>query len=183
MRYSHGMRVAVLGSSGSGKSTLARRVAEQTGWPHIEIDALYHLAGWQPQDRDVLRAQMADELAREHWVCDGNYNSAVGDLVQEAADTIVVFDLPRWTVVRQVAWRTLRRALRRAELWNGNREPWSNFFRWQPEKNIIRWSWVHHDRYRHQYRTLHQTGAWDHAEVIWITNHTDAAHWLDGLSS
>lgn len=175
------MRIAVLGSAGSGKSTLARRVAERTGWPHIEIDALYHLADWQPQDREVLREQITAMIAAEHWVCDGNYTSAVGDLVQAAADTIVVFDLPRLTVTRQVAWRTIRRALRREELWNGNREPMSNFFRWQPEENVIRWSWVHHDRYRDQYRALEASGAWDHAEVLWFGDHAAAQRWLSQL--
>lgn len=175
------MRVSILGSSGSGKSTLARRVAERTGWRHIEIDALYHLADWKPQDRDVLRAQITREIAAEHWVCDGNYNSFVGDLVQAAADTIVVFDLPRSTVVRQVAWRTLRRAVRRQELWNGNREPLTNFTRWQPEKNVIRWSWTHHDRYREQYRALAASDVWDHAEVIWIRRHSAGENWLNNL--
>lgn len=175
------MRIAVLGSSGSGKSTLARRVTQRTGWRHVEIDALYHLANWQQQDREVLREQIADEIAHEHWVCDGNYNSVVGDLVQAAADTIVVFDLQRLTVARQVAWRTVRRAVRREELWNGNREPLTNFFRWQPEENIIRWSWVHHNRYRDQYRAMAESGAWDHADVVWIEDHKAVEHWLSGL--
>ncbi len=175
------MRVAILGSSGSGKSTLARRVAERTGWRHVELDALYHLADWQPQDRDVLRSQVGHMIANEHWVCDGNYNALVGDLIQSAADTIVVFDLPRLTVLRQIAWRTLRRAIRREELWNGNREPLSNLVRWEPEENVIRWSWVHHDRRHHEYRARAATGVWDHAEVIWVEDHSAAERWLSTL--
>jgi len=175
------MRIAILGSSGSGKTTLARRVAQRTSWRHIEIDALYHLNNWKPQDREVLRRQIAHEIANKHWVCDGNYNSVVGDLVQAAADTILVFDLPRLTVVRQVAWRTIWRAVRREELWNGNREPLTNFIRWQPEENVIRWSWIHHNRYRDQYRGNEASGVWDHADVVWIEGHQAADRWLDRL--
>lgn len=175
------MRIAILGSSGSGKSTLAKRVAERTGWRHIEIDAYYHLAGWQPQDREVLRSEIANQISGQNWVCDGNYNANVGDLIQAAADTIVVYDLSRLTVLRQVTWRTVRRAVRREELWNGNRERLSNFFRWDPEENIIRWSWVHHHRYRDEYRALAETGTWDHAEVIWVERHAVADRWLANL--
>jgi adenylate kinase family enzyme len=175
------MRVAILGSAGSGKSTLARRVAEQTGWRHIEIDAFHHLAGWQQQERVVLRSQISGEIEREHWVCDGNYNSMVGDLVQSAAQMIVVFDLPRWTVMRQVIGRTVRRAVKREVLWNGNREPLSNFTRWNPEKNVIRWSWTRHGEYREQYRSIESSGTWGHAEVVWIRHHREADRWLAGL--
>jgi len=45
------------------------------------------------------------------------------DVVWTRADIVVWFDLPRRTVMRQVVTRTLRRAITRAELWNGNREP------------------------------------------------------------
>jgi adenylate kinase family enzyme len=177
------MRIAILGSSGSGKSTLAARVAEQTGWRHIEIDAFHHLAGWRPQERETLRAQLADEIEHEHWVCDGNYNSMVGDLVQSAAQTIVVFDLPRRTVMRQVIGRTVQRAVTREELWNGNREPLSNFTRWDPEKNVIRWSWVHHERYRQQHLSIESAGTWNHADVVWVRRHADADRWLADLPS
>lgn len=177
------MRIAILGSSGSGKSTLARRLVEQTGWRHIEIDAFQHLPGWRQQERDELRSQISAEIANEHWVCDGNYNSQVGDLVQSAAETIVVYDLPRRTVCRQVLWRTIRRAVRREELWNGNREPLSNFTRWDPEKNVIRWSWTHHEQYREEYRSIAAAGNWDHAEVVWVRRHADADRWLAELLS
>ncbi|MGI9597162.1 MAG: AAA family ATPase [Acidimicrobiales bacterium] len=175
------MRIAIVGSSGSGKTTLARQVAEQTGCRHIEIDALHHLEGWRQQERDELRAQIADEIEHEHWVCDGNYNSMVGDLVQSAAEAIVVFDLPRRTVLRQVIWRTVRRAVNRQELWNGNREPLSNFTRWDPEKNVIRWSWIHHDQYHEEYHSIESSGAWAHADVVWVKHHADADRWLAGL--
>lgn len=177
------MRIAIVGSSGSGKSTLAGRVAARTGCRHIEIDAFQHLPGWQQQDRDVLRAQIAEAVAGDHWVCDGNYDSAVGDLVRGSAETIVVYDLPRLTVLRQVTGRTIRRAVRREELWNGNREPLSNFTRWDPEKNVIRWSWTHHNGYQERFRTMVSSGAWDHADVVWIRRHADAERWLHGLPS
>ncbi|MGH1490489.1 MAG: AAA family ATPase [Acidimicrobiales bacterium] len=175
------MRVSIVGSSGSGKTTLAKRIVERTGIHHIELDALHHLEGWVQQERALMRAQVAKELEHPDWVCDGNYESMVGDLVRAAPDTILVFDLPRVRVVRQVAWRTVKRAVRREELWNGNREPLSNFTRWDPEHNVIRWSWVNHEKYQKRFQQAMETGEWDHAEVVRLTSHADADRWLASL--
>ncbi len=175
------VRIAIVGSSGSGKTTLARRVAERTGAHHLELDAFHHLAGWIQKEASVMRAEIADEIERPSWVCDGNYESHGGDLVRAAADTIVVFDLPRLQVLRQVTTRTVSRAVRREELWNGNREPLSNFTRWDPEQNVIRWAWVHHKQYRQRFRRAIETGEWDHAEVIVLASHADGDRWLAGF--
>ena len=174
------MRIAIVGSSGSGKTSLARRVAARLDIPHVEIDAIHHLAGWEPNPAFLTDLEAA--LDRADWVCDGNYGAAER-IVRGRADTIVVFDLPRRVVTRQVVVRTIRRAVTREELWNGNREPLTNLYRWQPEKNIIRWSWTHHRAYRARYVADARSGAWQHAEVVWIRSHADADAWLDTLPS
>ncbi|MEM7096252.1 MAG: AAA family ATPase [Actinomycetota bacterium] len=176
------MRVAIVGNSGSGKTTLAQEVAEKTGATHIEIDAYFHLPGWEEKDGDLMRAELtAATEATEHWVADGNYRNRGGAIIRERADTIVFFDLPRTIVMKRVVGRTVRRAITRQELWNGNREPLTNFYRWDPERNIIRWSWVNHDTYSRQYRSAMTDGTWDHAEVVHVQRPDDAQEWLDGL--
>jgi hypothetical protein len=45
----------------------------------------------------------------------------------------------------------VRRAFTRERLWNGNREPLTNFYRLHPEKNIIRWAWIKHPEYVQRY--------------------------------
>ena len=83
--------------------------------------------------------------------------------------------------MRQVTGRTLRRAARRERLWNGNREPLTNFYRWDPEKNIIRWAWVHHPRYRSIYRTAATDGSWHDKTVVFIESHAASDAWLATL--
>lgn len=91
----------------------------------VELDSIFHQPNWEPLPVPQLRAAVAAIVAADAWVIDGNY-SAVRDLVWARADTVVFFDLPRRMVMRQVGWRTARRATTGAELWNGNRESWRN---------------------------------------------------------
>ncbi|HXP53622.1 MAG TPA: shikimate kinase [Streptosporangiaceae bacterium] len=144
-------RVSVVGCSGSGKSTVGRRLARDLGVPYVELDSIYHQPGWVPLPAEEFRRRVTEVTAGDGWVIDGNY-SAARQLVWARADTVVWLDLPRRTVMRQVVWRTLRRAAFRVELWNGNRERWANFFTWDQQESVISWAWHHHPVYRERYR-------------------------------
>lgn len=148
--------VAVVGNCGSGKSTLAARLARRLDAPHIELDAIYHQAGWVAlPDADLIRA--VDERTRgARWVVDGNY-PVVRDLVWSRADTVIWLDLPRPVVAARVVWRTLRRLALRTELWNGNREPWANLTSFDPDRSIVAWSLARHAHYRATYGALMKT--------------------------
>lgn len=144
------LRVSIVGSPGSGKTTVGRRLAARLDVPFVELDSIFHQAGWADLPRDTFRTRVSERLDTHGWVVDGNY-SAVQDLVWRAADTIVWLDLPRHVVMRRVTVRTLRRAITRECLWNDNREPLTNFYRLDPEKNIIRWTWVTYPEYVARY--------------------------------
>jgi adenylate kinase family enzyme len=153
-------RVAVVGSSGSGKTTLGTALAARLGVAFVELDGLHHLPGWQERATDEFRAAVADALTADGWVVDGNYQSKLGRCVVDAADTIVWIDLPRRTAMRRVIRRTLRRVVTREELWNGNREPWSNLWSRDPLKSIIAWTWTHHGPTRRRYE--------EQADAKWV---------------
>jgi len=67
------------------------------------------------------------------------------------ADSLVWLDMPRRTVMRRVVVRTIRRVATREELWNGNREPCSNLYSKDPEKNLVVWAWTRYDHVRDKY--------------------------------
>ena len=172
----------MVGNSGSGKSTLAARIAERIGAPYVEIDALHHLPGWVERDPAELRAELDGITAGDRWVVDGNYRRVVVEgPVWERADTVVWLALPRPVVMRQVVRRTLRRVLTRQELWNGNREPFRNFYRWSPEHNIIRWSWTNHAKYEARYSAARADDRFAHLRFVVLRSRAEADAWLAAL--
>lgn len=175
-------RVSVVGNAGSGKSRLAERLAELLGVPHVELDAIHHLAGWEPIDPGEFLARVEAVTATESWVIDGNYRPVVVDgPVWRRADTIVWLDLPRRTVMVQVTRRTLRRIIHRELLWNGNREPLRNLYAWDPNKSIIRWAWTQHAKYRERFGSAMTSPTLDHIDFIRLRGHHEAEIWLTSL--
>jgi adenylate kinase family enzyme len=61
-------RVSVIGTSGSGKSTLARALAGILDASWLELDSVYHQAGWTPLDVSEFRARVVAAAAGERWV-------------------------------------------------------------------------------------------------------------------
>ncbi len=176
-------RVVVIGSSSSGKTTTGRRLGEILGFPRLELDSVYHQPGWTPVD-DVEFTRIVGEFAsQDRWVVDGNYTShGTREAVWPHADTIVWLDLPRSVIMRRVVQRTIRRAITREVLWNGNREPWTNLYSLDPEKNIIVWSWTHFDHVRAKYETCMTDGTWSHAEVHRLRTRSEVENFLASVA-
>jgi adenylate kinase family enzyme len=170
-------RVTVVGNSGAGKTTVGRALARKLDAPFVELDAIFHQPGWEPLPTDDFRRRVAEVVAGERWVVDGNY-SAVRDLVWQRADTVVWVDPPRRTVMRQLIGRTLRRLVTRQPLWNGNREPLTGVFRWDPNRSIIRWAWTRHHIYRQRYAALAADPAYAHLRCVRVRTRADMARLL-----
>jgi adenylate kinase family enzyme len=170
-------RVSVVGCSGSGKSTLAHRLARQLAVPYVELDAVFHQPNWAELPRDEFRSRIAEVVAGDGWVVDGNY-SAANDLVWDRADTVVWLDLPRPLVMRRVIGRTVRRVVTRQRLWNGNREPFANLYRFGTDENIIRWTWVKHPVYAQRYRAAMDDPAHAHLDFVRLRSPSDVDAFL-----
>ena len=81
----------------------------------------------------------------------------------------------------RVTKRTIRRALRREELWNGNREPMSNFTKWEPEDNVICWAWTSFDSSRERYENRMNDTTWSHLDFIRLRSRHDVAAFINSL--
>jgi adenylate kinase family enzyme len=166
-----------VGCSGSGKTTLARSLASTLGLPHIELDAIFHQPGWTPLHEDAFRARVGQAVDAPGWVVDGNY-SVVQDIVWQRADTVVWFDLSFAVVMARIIRRTLLRVVTRQELWNGNKEPWSNMFSWKPEKSIIAWAATRHRVYRQRYGEAEHDPRWAGLDFVRLGSQREADAFL-----
>jgi adenylate kinase family enzyme len=116
-------RVAVIASaSGNGKTTLGRALAARLGVPFVELDSLVHGPDWAETPDEELRAIVEPIVHSDGWVVDGTYRTKIGNLVLDAADTIVWLDLPVHVWAPRLLRRTFRRLTGRERLWNDNRE-------------------------------------------------------------
>ena len=175
-------RVSVVGSSGAGKSTLARAIAKSLGVPYVELDAFMHQPGWKPRPDDEFMDEVDRATSGAGWVVDGNYRRFVIEgPVWKRADTVVWLDLPKRTVMRQVVARTVRRAATREVLWNGNREPLSNFVSRDPDDNIILWTWVKYEEFVKRYADAMADPRWQGMTFVRLRSHADARRWLESI--
>jgi adenylate kinase family enzyme len=171
----------VVGCSGSGKTTLARALARVMRVPNIELDGIFHQPGWTPLDDDTFRARVAKATEAPAWVVDGNY-SIVREMVWQRADTVVWFDLPYAVVMARTVRRTVRRTVTRQELWNGNREPWSNLYSFDPKKSIIAWAATRHGVYRRRYGEAEHDPRWAGRQFVRLRSQGEADAFLAGVT-
>ena len=177
-------RVSVIGISGAGKTTVGKAIAKTLDVPFVELDGIHHQPGWIELPAEELQARLRPIVDGDAWVIDGNYTSrGAQDLIWPRADTVVWLDLSRAEVMRRVIRRTIRRAATREELWNGNLEPWSNFFDPRPEKNIITWTWTRHPTTRAKYAEKIEDPGWSDLDFIRLRVPAEVDAFLENLRS
>ncbi len=97
-------RVLIIGPCGSGKSTLARELAPRMGLPLVHMDQLGWQPGWVETGKAELNARLAEVVAQDRWLIEGNYGSTLGPRLARA-DTVIYLDFP----IRLCLWRLVKR--------------------------------------------------------------------------
>ena len=107
-------RILVIGPCGAGKSTLATELARRLDMPVYHMDRLNWQPGWVESSPERLQANIADAVADDRWVIDGNYGGSLAPRL-ERADTVVYLDFP----IHLCAARLLKRIW----TWRGRTRP------------------------------------------------------------
>jgi adenylate kinase family enzyme len=170
-------RVMVRGTTGSGKTTLARALAERLGVEYVEMDAIHHLPNWTERPREETCAIVDEIVQRDGWVIDGNYAHAL-DHHFEKADAIVWLDYSFMTVFLRLLTRTIRRSLRKEELWAGNRETFGKMF---SRDSILVWMVTTHHRRRRQCLAAKKRLAGTETHFVHLTSPLETELWLNSV--
>ena len=171
-------RVVVVGCTGSGKTTFARGIARLLDVPHVELDSLNWEPNWTAAETDVFRQRAREALAGDAWVVEGNY-SAVRDLVWPRAAMLVWLNLPFRVVWWRLLWRTLRRAVKKEELWNGNREIFTTQF--LSRDSLFVWQVRSYGRLLRTIPEALEQPEHAHLEVVTLRSAGVVREWLAGL--
>jgi adenylate kinase family enzyme len=99
-------RILIIGNPGSGKTSLAARLSELLNLPFISLDRHYWKSGWVPTPLEEWRKQVAELVAGDKWIIDGNYDSS-SDIRFPRAEAIIFLDFPTYICL----WRAMRRMI------------------------------------------------------------------------
>ena len=86
-------KIIVIGCPGSGKTTFAEKLRDRTGLPLFYLDAIWHKPDRTHITREEYDARLAEILALDSWIIDGNYSRTIEGRLA-ACDTVFLFDLP-----------------------------------------------------------------------------------------
>ncbi|MDX1490742.1 MAG: AAA family ATPase [Pseudohongiellaceae bacterium] len=89
-------KLLIFGNSGSGKSTLAKKLAEQEGIAHLDLDVLAWQDTFPPQRNslsDSLKKIQKFTRGKEGWVIEGCYSDLL-ELAAIEADEVIFLNLP-----------------------------------------------------------------------------------------
>ena len=86
-------KVLVIGCPGSGKTTFAEKLQQITRLPLYYLDAIWHKPDRTHISRENFDGQLAEILAFDEWIIDGNYQRTM-EMRLRACDTVFLFDLP-----------------------------------------------------------------------------------------
>ena len=68
-------------------------------------------------------------------------------------------------------------------LWNGNREPWRNLFKWDdPYENILLWSWRTHGTIRTRYERAIEDATFSHLTFVRLRTRRAIVEFLDSVA-
>ena len=99
-------RIILIGCGGAGKSTLARQMGEKLNIPVVHLDSIFWLPGWVEMEQEAFDAHLREELAKDRWIMDGNFNRTMPERIARC-DTIIYLDFSRWACLMGVLKRVL----------------------------------------------------------------------------
>lgn len=164
-------RVIIIGCGGAGKSTLARKLGELTGIPVVHLDKLFWKPGWVERTPEEFDPIIQQEIEKDEWIMDGNFNRTMPQRVQRC-DTIIYLDFSRVACLLGVLKRVLTTyGTVRPDMGEGCPE--------RIDFEFLKWVWTYNKNKRERnYKLLNEA---THAETIVLKNRRSVKRFLKKL--
>ena len=161
-------RVIIIGCGGAGKSTLARQLGALTGIPVIHLDKLFWKPGWVERTAEEFDPMVQEEMDKDTWIMDGNFNRTMPQRVQRC-DTVIYMDFSRMACLLGVLKRVLTTyGTVRPDMGEGCPE--------RIDLDFLKWVWNYNQNKRESnYRLLNEA---THAETIVLKNRRSVRRFL-----
>ncbi|MBQ8621436.1 MAG: DNA topology modulation protein [Oscillospiraceae bacterium] len=161
-------RVVIIGCGGAGKSTLARQLGEKLNIPVVHLDKLFWKPGWAEMPKEEFDALLRQEMAKETWIMDGNFNRTLPGRIS-LCDTVIYLDFSRFACLLGVLKRVLTTyGTVRADMGEGCPE--------RVDLEFLKWVWNYNKNKREKtYKLLNES---THARVIILKNRRQVNHFL-----
>jgi adenylate kinase family enzyme len=161
-------RVIIIGCGGAGKSTLARQLGALTGIPVIHLDKLFWKPGWVERTAEEFDPMLQEEMDKDTWIMDGNFNRTMPQRVQHC-DTVIYMDFSRMVCLLGVLKRVLTNyGTVRPDMGEGCPE--------RIDFDFLKWVWNYNKNMRQSnYRLLNEA---THAETIVLKNRRSVRRFL-----
>lgn len=153
-------RIVIIGCGGAGKSTLARQLGEKLGIPVVHLDKLFWNPGWVEKSQEEFDVLHRQELAKEKWIMDGNFNRTMPQRIARC-DTVIYLDFSRIACLLGVLKRVLTTYGKvRPDMGEGCPE--------RIDFEFLKWVWSYNKNKRERnYKLLNEA---QHAETIVLKN-------------
>ena len=170
-------RIVIIGTTSSGKSTLAEKLSHKLRLDFIELDALHWEPNWKEAETPIFRQKVDIATQSTGWVVAGNY-SDVRDIVWSRAKAVIWLDYPFHIVFWRLLTRTVRRAVTREVLWNGNRESfWWHLKLWS-EESLFHWLFKTYWRRKREIPVLLSKPEYKHLTLLHFQHPKEAEEFI-----
>ncbi len=164
-------RILIIGCGGAGKSTLARKLGEVLDLPVVHLDKLFWKPGWVEMPKEEFDDLLRQEIAKDKWIMDGNFNRTMPERVKRC-DTIIYLDFSRVTCLMGVLKRVITTyGTVRPDMGEGCPERF--------DLEFLQWVWNYNKNKREgNYRLLNEA---THAQTIVLKNRRMVKKFLRSL--